>query len=273
MGIFDFVQDYRVITDWLNANQGVVGVGLFVITALLGWTTGIFQALRRRPLFKVRLIDGPTLVCTYGVAQNYEQYQVHRTGIALYLDIVNVGSAPSSIMSIRVAYHWALLPFSKLWFKYCIGWFWLEHQAVCLEDFQVAIGENTKFYPFLTQRSSTSGRSADTFLEVGKSTIGVVYFEQTDSWGGCFPVAFQGKVRIKLRVEDAFGRWHTKKFCVPKVTFAEAQKYNPSFGQTLSALNGEEAPFELDVDQYGNIIPPESAGPKTTPISKSDAAN
>jgi hypothetical protein len=243
--------------DWLNENQGVVGVVLFVVTALLGWSSGIFRALRQKPSFAIRIIEGPTFACTFGIAKQHGNYQVHRTGIVLYLDIANVGSSPSSIREINVAYHWALAPFSKLWLKYALGWFWLRFQTVCIDDFQVEIGDRTKFYPFLTQRSSTSGASADTYLDIGKSAVGIVYFEQPDSWGGCFPVSIASKVKVKVAVEDAFGRWHSNKFWIPKLTLAEAKKFNPSFGQTLSSLHVEEEPFELPVDNHGNIIPPE----------------
>jgi len=248
--------DLQAMPDWLNRNQGVVGVGLFLATLLLGWGSGIFQALRRRPKFRFRLIDGPTFVCTFGVNKQQGQYQVHRTGVALYLDIANIGSAPSSIRAIQIGYHWALKPFSLQWLKYSLGWFYLFHQTICLRDFQVAIGENIKFYPFLMQKSGVSGDSVDTYLEIGKSAIGVVYFEQSDSWGGCFPFSLNGKVRVKIRIEDAFGRWHRKIVSIPKVSFVDAKKFNPSFGQTQASLHGEESPFELPVDQHGNILPP-----------------
>jgi len=248
----------QTLVDWLNNNQGVVGVALFLATLLFGWASGIFQALRRRPKFRFRLIDGPTFVCTFGVNKQHGQYQVHRTGMALYLDIANIGSASSSIREIRVGYHWALKPFGKSWWKYSLGWFQLSDQVVCLSDFQVLIGENVKLYPFLIQKSGISGASADTYLEVGKSTNGVVYFEQTDSWGACFPVSIGGKVRVKIAIEDAFGRWHRKKVWLPKVSLLEAQKFNPSFGLTHASLHGEECPFELPVDAHGNILPPEN---------------
>lgn len=256
----DFIE-YTSLADWLNSNQGVLGIGLFLATALFGWFTGIFNALRRRPSFKIRLIPGPTFVCTFGVDKQHNEYQVHRTGVALYVDVANIGSAPSSIRSIQLGYHWAVTPFSWDWVKHVVGWFWLENQAVCINDFQVEIGENIKFYQFLTQQSSISGKSADTYLEIGKSTVGVIYFEQSDSWGGCFPRSVNGHVRIKLSFEDAFGRWHSEKFWVQKITLSAAMKYNPSFGQTLSSLNGEESPFELPLDDHGNIMRHDVNGP------------
>ena len=65
---------------------------------------------------------------------------------------------------------------NKLWLKYRIGWFWIIEQTTALMDFQAKIGENLKIYPFLMQKGFLSGDSSETFLDVGRSTSGVVYF-------------------------------------------------------------------------------------------------
>ncbi|API59457.1 hypothetical protein BSL82_09155 [Tardibacter chloracetimidivorans] len=232
--------------EWINANQGVVSIAIFVITLLLGWVSGIFGALRRKPRFRTRLIEGPTFCCTYLTGAKHGQFDVHRSAFALYLHVSNVGSASSSIDAVQVGYHWGLSPFSFEWLRYRLGWFWLTNQAVVIEDFQVKIGENLKFYPFLFQRSTLSGVSSETFLEVGQSTNGVVYFEQDDSWGGCFPSAEAGMVRVKVRLIDTFGGRHTKTFYIPAVSPEEARKYNPSFGLTLAHLRGDVAKPSID---------------------------
>jgi len=141
-----------------------------------------------------------------------------------------------------------MLPFTKLWWKYSVGWFWLTDQATAISDFQVAIGGHIKFFPFLFQRSGISQSSADTYLEVGKSTNGVVYFEQQDSFGGCFPLVLEGKVPMKVKLIDAFGKSYTRKFMVPSVGLSEARVYNPTFGQTLAELRGEPLPFDRPSD-------------------------
>ena len=252
---------YSEITFWLNANQGVLALGLFAATIIAGWTSGIFSALRRRPKFKIDLIEGPTFACTFGAPSIGEQELVHRTGIALYLRIANIGSAPSSITAIKVGYHWALKPFSLDWLRYRIGWFWIDVQTVCIEDFQTNIGDSIKFYPFLTQLSAISGQSAETFLQEGREVIGVEYFEQTDSWGGCFPLSIQKRVAIRVGARDVFGKWHFSSLQIPKVTLEKARRFNPSFGFTLAALRSEDGPFELMTDDHGNILaeqPPSS---------------
>ncbi|MBE0533117.1 MAG: hypothetical protein IH626_20030 [Rhodospirillales bacterium] len=231
--------------NWVNKNQGILAVILFAVTAFYGWVSGIFSALRRKPKFKIALIQGPSFCCTFLTGKKSDDFAVHRTGIALYLQISNVGSAPSSIENISVGYHWSLNRISLQWLRYAVGWFWLHEQSIAINDFQANIGANIKVYPFLTQRSILSGESADTFLEVGQSTNGVVYFEQSDSWGGCFPSHRKGIARLKVSVRDVFGGRHKVTFDVPVVTIEEARKYNPSFGKTFAELRGEVLPHDV----------------------------
>lgn len=238
---------YSAIAKWLNDNQGVVGVGVFLATLLFGWASGIFSALRRRPKFTIALIDGPTFCCTFPTGAKREEEPIHRTGIALYLAIANVGSAASSLESVSVAYHWHVRPFSVSWLRYGLGWFWLREQTAAIHDFQAKIGENIKFYPFLTQRSIVSQVAPSTFLEPGQYENGVVYFEQSDSWGGCFPAAGKGGVRIKVELRDVFGNVHAAKFKIRAVSLDEARRFNPSFGKTLSELRNETLPRDTSI--------------------------
>lgn len=236
---FDFEAAVDKSVIWLNANTGVLALAIFVATLMLGWGTGIFAALRRKPKFSVRAIDGPTFACTYLTGRKHGDFDEHRTGLALYLDITNTGAAPSSITSIEIGYHWHLRPFSKKWLKNSIGWFWLQSQSVALVDFQVAIGESIKIFPFLTQRNQLSSVEPKTYLRVGESTNGVVYFEQDNSWGGCFPRPSNGSTKIKIRVRDAHGIKHDSKLNIPVVSLKEAKKYNPRFGETHAELRSE----------------------------------
>lgn len=246
-----------VIVGWLNANQGVLSLVIFTATIMFGWFSGIFASLGRKPKLRIEPIDGPTFVCTFGTGNQHEGYDSHQTGIALYLKITNVGSAPTSIEKVAVGYRWAINPSSKLWWKYGLLRFWIKQQTVAISDFQAAIGtEKLKIYPFLTQASTLLGRNTDTYLEVGKSTNGVVYFEQSESFGACFPVSINHLVSLKVIVTDVYGKKHCKKIDVPKVNLAEARKYNPNFGKTLSTIQSLEDGFDLPTDKHGNLIPP-----------------
>ena len=251
---------FLLAAKWSNDNQGVVTIAVFLVTLGVGWASGIFSALRRRPKFRVSVMPGPTFCCTYVTGQKHEGFDVHRTGVALYLNVANIGSAPSSIENISVAYHWHLKPFSIAWMKNTLGWFWLDQQTVALADFQAMIGEkNIKVYPFLTQRSFLS--DTKTYLEVGRSTNGVVYFEQGDSWGECYPSVRDGTVRLKVKIRDVFGRHHCATFQIPSVSIAGARKYNPSFGKTLAELRGQELPFDAASNPPLNTDAPRSGAP------------
>lgn len=245
------------ITKWSNDNQGVLGVILFLAAIVFGWISGIFSALRRKPKFRINLIEGPTFTCTFGTGKKEGKYDIHRTGIALYLNVANVGSAPANIEHVHVGYHWAIKPFGKLWWQYRIGWYWLYRQAIILADFQAPIGEeHTKIYPFLFQKNFNTEQSNDTYLVVGKSTNGVVYFEQEESFGACFPLARNNLAKIKIKVIDSFRRSYVVSTKIPRLSLEEAKKYNPRFGSTLSTLHGWVEPLDLPVDKHGNLIPP-----------------
>jgi hypothetical protein len=244
MTLTDF---FAQASKWSNDNQGVLSIGLFVVTMVFGWGSGIFSALRQRPKFNLRLINGPTFCCSYPIGKTNGEYEVHRTGIAIYLAVANVGSASSSIVNISIGYHWHIHPFSIDWLKYSVGWFWLHEQTAALTDFQAKIGDNIKVFPFLTQSNHLAPVDAETYLQPGQSTNGVVYFEQSDSWGGCFPSPRKGFVPIKVAIEDAFGKRHSAKFNIPSVSMEYARTYNPSFGKTLAELRGEPLPFDTSI--------------------------
>jgi len=258
-----FADILQLVAKWSNDNQGVVSVTIFLVTIAFGWATGIFSALRRKPKFRIATIPGPTFCCTFSVGRKHGDYDIHRTGVALYLNIANTGSAPSSIENISIGYHWHLKPFSYAWVKNTLGWFWLDQQTASLTDFQAMIGENIKVYPFLTQRNYLTDSKAETFLECGRSTNGVVYFEQEDSWGGCFPTLRNGVVRMKIRVRDVFGKNHYVKLDVPLVRLEYARKYNPSFAKTLAELHGEQLPF----DAVSNIAVERDAPQAAQPLA------
>ncbi len=253
----NIMQSVHQTIAFLNENQGVLTAAIFLLTILLGWFSGIFKALRRKPELKIETLAGPTFVCVFGTGRRHENYDLHRTGIALYLRISNAGVVSTDITEIKVGYHWNISICSLLnCIRYRLGWFYLGEQTVCLADFQTPIGENVKIYPFLTQKSFISGDTPETYLEPGRSINGVVYFEQTESWGGCFPVSRNLKTKMKIVISDAFGRRYQHITKIDRVSLKDARKYNPKFGTTLSELHGSSEPIELPMDKHGNLLPP-----------------
>lgn len=171
--------------------------------------------------------------------------------IALYVTVANAGSAPTSIGDIHVGYSWSLIPFTKLWWERCWKVHWVTNQTVALRDFHVALGGDgdVKVYPFLTQMSVLSGRSAKTYLEVGEMTNGIIYFEESDAFGACQPRVVNNEAIMHLRMFDAFGGVHRARVTVRKVEIDEARKFNPSFGDSLNALR--RSPPEEPVNAGG----------------------
>lgn len=226
------------IIGWLNDNEGFVTVLVFIATLLLGWVSGIFQALRRKPKFKIEVLPGPSICSVFNTGNKYEGYDTHRTAIALYLKITNIGNAPSNIDKVEVGYHWNITGLSLLSLKYRLGWFWIKNLTVAIEDFCTPFGEdNIKFYPFLLQKSVVSNSTIDTYLEVGKNAIGVVYFEQNESWGASSPLPDNGKTKIKVRVYDSFSNSYSTIVRIPIVDINEAKEYNRYFGETFAMIN------------------------------------
>jgi hypothetical protein len=212
-----------------NNNQGVVDILIFLATLFIAWATGIIDGLRRRPNFKIDVMEGPSLCSTFETGREYNGHKTHRTAIALYLNVVNRGTAASSIYDVHVGYrnHLHKFPFSL---------FWIRRQTIALQDFQAHIGDNLKVYPFLTQQNALSFIKNDSHLEVGKQASGVVYFEQDESWGGFLPRAKDGKVKMKVKIIDVFGRAHKTTALVPQVDITAAQRFNPQFGHSFELL-------------------------------------
>lgn len=196
--------------EWLNDNQGVLSVAIFGVTLAFGWLSGIFSALRRKPKFTLGVYEGPTFCCTFPTGEKHGAADRHRTAIALYLSVSNTGSAPSSIEGVSVAYRLRLGSESPWWkrVRWALKWVWLREQVASLTDFQAEIGAKIKAYPFLTQKGQLLD-SAQTYLDVERHTSGVVYFEHhLDSLGTAGPREHKGRVQVKMRVRDVFGKNH-----------------------------------------------------------------
>jgi len=234
------------VKDWANKNAGFVAILLFLVTLLLGWVSGIFRSLRRKPKIIINSLPGPTFCCTLPTGRISEGHETHLTAIALYLDLANVGSAPTSISSIHVGYHNYSL-------KYTFLWYWLKEQTIALCDFHVTIGENVKVYPFLTQIGQLlPQKSNKTYLREGEGTNGVVYFEQPESWGGWLPRSKNGITRLKIRIIDSYGHKHYRALNIPILSIEEARKYNPAIGQTRESMSKEDSQGTEDPNNSPN---------------------
>ena len=220
------------IIKWTNENSGFLTLLLFLLTLLFGWITGIFKNLRHRPNFELNIIAVPTFCCTFKTGKKYKSYDSNITAFAIYLKIKNTGSASAEIEKIQIGYH-------NYSFKYKFFWFWLD-STISLKDFAYQVGESFHFYPFLIQTSNILPQTSSLYLKSGQSTNGIVYFEQSESYGSYVPKENKGKVKVKIRVFDVYNNIHSKTFWIPIVNLEYAKKFNEKFGQTLEEINRNE---------------------------------
>ena len=146
-------------------------------------------------------------------------------------------------------------PFYRKYF-----WFYMD-QHNTLSDFQIELGKSKriKICPHLFQKSQEAGESAERFLERGASTVGMVYFEGAESYGGNHPRGQSRHARIKIVVKDPFRRRYVKKARLPCRTLSEAREFNPGFGATSAVFSETELQVELDTDKDGNLVLPTRA--------------
>lgn len=212
-----------------NQNDGFLTLVLFCFTLAFGWASGIFSALMRKPKLRLRLMEGPNFCCTFPTGRSVNGVATHRTAIALYLSVSNVGNADTTIAAVHVGYRTNM--------RWSPRWLWLPNQVAALSDFMAPIGDHVKVYPFLMQKNAITGAGGETFVSVGGRATGVTYWEQSESWGGYFPrIGRRGSVRLKVRVVDSFERTYTSTVLVSMVALEDARKFTPNFGETLEAL-------------------------------------
>jgi len=99
----------EIIKEWLNSNIGVLNLLLFLLTLMIGWVSGVFKAIRKRPRFKIRIIEKMTYGSFFQTGEKYTPptlgtCDLHKTAFVLYLEITNRGTADSKIGKIHVGY-------------------------------------------------------------------------------------------------------------------------------------------------------------------------
>lgn len=220
----------RHIADWCNQNSGVLTVLIFLLTIIIGWISGLFNLLRKRPNFIIEIIDGMTFGCTFDLNKTHEGLPVHKTAFSVYLKITNIGNAPSSIGDIYLGYKRNDL--SRSWRQ---KWNWIR-ETISKSDFLMNFedSEQVKGFPFLKQRNKFFANDTDLYLEIGKSVNGISYFEEQEAFGSFMPRPNKNQLTtdIKLKVLDSFGKKHLQKLTINIIEPNEALKTNPYFGQT-----------------------------------------
>jgi len=218
------------VIHWTNENSGFLSLILFVLTLLIAWVSGLFNSLTKKPKFKIRIIEQCTFGTTLDLKREHNGYPVTKTAFAIYVEIINIGTAPSSIGKIKLGYiksDFTPRLFSKRnWIK----------ESIAKDDFTVTYGDSgkVKVFPFLKQRNSNYQNDTDTYLPIGRRVNGIVYFEQYEAYGSWIPrLNRDGETtNLKIKVKDSFGGSHTKTFNLALVEADTAFKFNAYFGQT-----------------------------------------
>ena len=245
------------IQDWLNSNTGVLSVLLFMGTILVGWLTGFFKSIIRRPRFKIRVIPKMTFGSVFYTGRKYTPpmegtYDLTKTAFVIYLEITNVGNAASNLGKIKIGYYknnGKGTLFQKRE--------WIPEYNI-LGTFVIPSGDGQSLIiPHLRQNTPELNKTYSGYIEVGNSIIGASYFEQVVSWGNFNPrVDKDDYSLIKIVVKDAFKNKYSKKVKVRMIPIQEALTYNPKFGMTEHFLEREIFDFDSkeEKESKGGVI-------------------
>lgn len=229
--------NWQTLIKWTNDNSGFLSLIIFVVTILLGWISGLFSSLIKRPKLKVRFIEKASFYCFFGTGNQYfhpelkENFELHQTGFAVYMSIANVGNMPTSIDKIYIGYYRNSTK-RKLFDKQ-INWLAQWHT---FDNFKFEYQNTIILIPPLRVRTEFFMDKHDDSLEIGKSVVGVAYFEQEEAWGNYNPktIDSEGKIKIIIRIRDVYGKKYNFKTTLKPKTLDEARKINSTFGSISS---------------------------------------
>jgi len=221
---------FKEIINLSNVNSGFLEFILFISTLLIGWFSGLFKYVNKRPKFKIHIIEYPTFGCTIYLENTHNGLPVHKTAFSIYLEITNIGNAPASIGEITLGYLQNDLKTKK---KTKRNW---VRESIAKSEFFYTFpnSDKVKVFPFLKQPTRLIDSQTDTYLEIGKTTNGIVYFEEKQAFGSFMPRLNDDleTTDLIIKIEDAFGKIHKKQFNVKMIDPNLALKVNPYFAQT-----------------------------------------
>jgi len=212
--------------DWCNENSGFISILIFIASLWIGWMLNKL----RKPKLSIRIIPKMSFYSLFA-KENDKGKLIH--GIvcfSIYVTISNIGNKATSIKHIELGYKSdnKLLLNKRHWIK----------QTHILDDFIYHFKNGGIVYPLL--RTYKYGeQKKDEFLEIGKSIIGIVYFEQIIDLNSIFPKkGYSGQFPLKLKITDIYGKVKTKKLKLNRIEIDEARKINSYFGKTYDELMG-----------------------------------
>ena len=215
----------KTIIEWCNINAGFLTLIIFIISIILGWISGIFTHLKRKPKLEFDLINIPSFLCLVKTGRQKDNIDTYRTAIVLYLRIRNIGNISTSITKVRVGYKIK----SK---KYMFKQFWLN-PINALEDFSTEMNGYKKVYPFFTQQNALIKNNTNLYLREGEDKNGIEYFESPEFWGDFEPIIKNNKVNIILEVTDTYEKKYYKNLKISVIDYNEAKKFNSQIGMSI----------------------------------------
>lgn len=221
------------IIKWFNNNSGFTSVVIFILSVFIMWVSGLFKFLSNKPILKIELVEmKPTFGCVFDLNKKQNGFPVNKSSFVIYLHITNIGQKPCSIERIKLGYIKSDLQY-KFLSKLKRQWI---PEIVCKDDFKIKFNDSDRVLvlPFLKQKNLSIKNSSDTYLTVGKSVKGMVYFEQNESFGNWLPRYNKDNktTNVKIEISDSFNNKYYKVFDIELVEPNFALEINPFFGQT-----------------------------------------
>lgn len=229
------------IVRWTNYNSGFLSLSIFFATIFLGWVSGLFSAILKKPKLQIRQIEKMSFFTFYYTGKKYrhdqtaEEFELHKTAFAVYLSISNIGNTPTSIDKIYLGY-------KKNTSKNRIfnSMVWLTHFHV-FDSFRLEFEDAVMIIPTLKAGGNRILEpDKDDYLEIGRYINGVAYFEQDDAWGNFNPKTIDDKTKVELKIVDIYGRNYSFKTILKYKSLDEAKKLNPMFGATWDNVKKAE---------------------------------
>ncbi|MFA9370131.1 MAG: hypothetical protein ACERIH_00265 [Labilibaculum antarcticum] len=221
------------IIKWTNENSGFLSLIIFIITIVAGWVSGLFKSLIKKPKLKIRFIPKMSFFSFFHTGEKWinkelnEELELHKTGFASYMSIANIGNKCTSIDKIWIGYYKNVI--KKKWFKKEIQWLAQWHP---LENFKLSMKDGNEIVVNnLRVKNNIFDYSEHSELEIGKSLVGVAYFEQVTAWGNLNPAQKEnGNIDVIIKIRDIYGKEYKFQTELEQLPIEEARKFNPNFG-------------------------------------------
>lgn len=228
------IETLEKIISWTNENSGFLSLILFVATIAYGWWSGLWSSLNKKPKLSIRFIDKVSFYSFYYTGDKWlnkelnTEFKLHKTGFVSYMSIANIGNKPTSIDKIYLGYE--KNKSKSFWEKTEIEWIAQCHPA---ENFSIINKSNSTriIVNNLRVKFNEIGSNSDSELDIGKSSVGVAYFEQVSAWGNLNPKTTEDdSIRVIIKITDIYKKKYKFKTKLKKLPIEKAREFNPHFG-------------------------------------------